>query len=143
MKQYEIVKIGDRHEINGEFFSQDVIEIYPLDCFHFSADMANQIYIYIRSVDLYLKGAFPILEFEDGDYIQCVAVMGIIDDDEGKPQVVLTVDSEPVRLADAICKEAYYAPRSKVEQWSRLMDIVENNDLLEKVVDFVNLELED
>ena len=143
MKQYEIVKIGDRHEINGEFFSQDVIEIYPLDCFHFSADMANQIYIYIRSVDLYLKGAFPILEFEDGDYIQCVAVMGIIDDDEGKPQVVLTVDSEPVRRADAICKEAYYAPRSKVEQWSRLMDIVENNDLLEKVVDFVNLELED
>lgn len=143
MKQYEIVKIGDRHEINGEFFSQDVIEIYPLDSFHFSADVADEIYRYIKGVDLYLKGAFPILEFEDGDYIQCVAVMGIIDDADGNPRVVLTCDSEPVKLADTICKEAYYEPRSRVEQWSRLMQIVESNDLLEKVVDFVNLELED
>lgn len=143
MKHYEIVKVGDRHEINGEFFSQDVIEIYPLDDFVFGAEMADEIYRYIKGVDIGLKGAFPILEFEDGDYLRCIAVMGIIDDDKDDPQVILTMAKNAVAIADAICQEAYYEPRSKVEQWSRLMEIVEHNDLLESVVDFVDLELAD
>lgn len=142
MNEYVIVKIGDRHEINGEFFSQDVIEIYPLDDFTFCRDMANEVYRYIKGVDIDLKGAFPILEFLDGVYLGCVAVMGIIDNEDGTPKVVLTCDPEPVKLADAYCRDAYEEPRSKVEQWSRLMEICETNDLLERVVDFVNLELE-
>ena len=138
MKQYEIVKIGERHEIQGEFFSQDVIEIYPLDDFAFSGDMAEEILTYIKSVDPDLEGAFPILEFEDGDYIRCVGVMGIIGDD-----VVLTTRYEPVNLADNICKEVYYNEQSKVMQWSKLMRIVEDNDLFERIVDFVDCELVD
>lgn len=138
MKNYEIVKIGDRHEINGEFFSQDVIEIYPLDDFRFTADMANEIYIYIKGVDPDLTGAFPILEFEDGDYIGCVAVMGIVDDN-----IVLSINDEVRIFADAYCRDCYYGEMSKVAQWSRLMQIVEDNDLLEKVVDFVDMRLAD
>ena len=142
MTEYEIVKIGNRHEINGEFFSQDVIEIYPLDRFVFSADMADEIYRYIKGVDETLEGAFPIIEFEDGEYMRCVAVLGIVDNG-GKPRVVLTDNPESRALADAYCRDCYYEKRSKVEQWSRLMEICERHDLLESVVDFVDLELSD
>ena len=143
MKNYEIVKIGDRHEINGEFFSQDVIEIYPLDDFRFTADMANEIYMYIKGVDPDLTGAFPILEFEDGDYLGCAAIMGIIEDGKHETSIVLSVSDEDRKIVDNICRLAYYEPKSKVEQWSRLMQIVEDNDLLGKVIDYVNLELDD
>ena len=142
MRQYEVVKIGDRHEIDGEFFSQDVIEIYPLDSFRFDSDMAEEIYTYIKGVDEDLTGAFPILEFEDGDYIRCVAVLGIIGKkNDFKQDVMLSIDPEVTRIADDYCKDCYYSDVSNVAQWSRLMQICEDNHLLEKVVDFVNMEL--
>lgn len=141
MKQYEIVKIGKRHEINGEVFAQDVVELYPLDNFVFGEDASWEIYRYIRGIDENLRGVFPILEFEDGDYIGCVAVMEITDDDE--PSVILSIDQTAKGIADAVCRDAYYEPMSKVEQWAKLMQIVEDNDMLGKVIDFVGMQLSD
>ena len=143
MIEYEIVKLGGRHEINGEFFSQDVIEIHPLDKFSFNADMANEIYRCIKSVDNDLKGAFPILVFEDGDYLGCVGVLGIVDDENGEEQVILSVDMDVCETANEFCRDCYYCEKSKVVQWSRLMQIVEDNDLLTRVIDFVDMQLEE
>ena len=143
MKTYEIVKIGSRHTICEEFFSQDVIEIFPLDSFVFSAETANELYRYIKGVSPELTGVFPILEFEDGDYLGCAAIMGIIEDGKHETSIALSVSDEDRKIVDNICRLAYYEPKSKVEQWSRLMQIVEDNDLLGKVIDYVNLELDD
>lgn len=141
MKQYEVVKIGSRHSINGEFFSQDVIEIYPLDDFVFIKETADELYKYIKSVDPKLNGVFPILEFEDGDYIGCVAVMAIVEKEGKEPQLILSVDLDTRNIADEYCRDRYYNPKTKVEQWSRLMQIADHNDLFEKIVDYVDVEL--
>ena len=50
MREYEVVKIGNRHAIKGELFSQDIIEIYPLDEFKYNQFFADQIYTFINLI---------------------------------------------------------------------------------------------
>lgn len=138
MKDYLIVKIGDRHSIGCEFFSQDVIELYPLDEFVYSEDSASEYYEYIKGINPDLEGAFPILEFEDGVYLGCVGVLAIVGDD-----IALTIDDEPREIADAFCRDCYEYEKSSAVQWARLIQIVEENniDLLGNIIDFVDEEL--
>ena len=44
-------------------------------------------------------------------------------------------------IADEYCKDAFYHGLSKVQQWSKLMEIAEDNDLLSEMVDFVDLKI--
>jgi len=142
MREYEVVKIGNRHTIKGELFSQDIIEIYPLDDFRYNQFFADQIYTFIKGVDEDLTGAFPILAFDDGEYSGCVAVLAIVEKEDGEGETVVLSVGEKVRsIADEYCKDAFYGGLSKVEQWSKLMDIAEKNDLLGEVVDFVDLKI--
>lgn len=142
MREFEIVKIGNRHTIKGELFSQDIIEIYPLDDFRYNQFFADQIYTFIKGVDEDLTGAFPILAFDDGEYSGCVAVFAIVEKvDEDGETVILSVGEKARRIADEYCKDAFYRSKSKVEQWSELMDIAERNDLLSEMVDFVDLKI--
>lgn len=142
MREYEVVKIGNRHSINGELFSQDIIEIYPLDEFKYNQFFADQIYTFIKGVDEELTGAFPILAFDDGEYSGCVAVLAIVEkEDEDGETVVLSVGERARKIADEYCKDAFYRGMSDVEQWSKLMDIAEKNDLLSEMVDFVDLQI--
>lgn len=142
MREYEIVKIGNRHSIKGELFSQDIIEIYPLDEFKYNQFFADQIYTFIKGVDEDLSGAFPIIAFDDGEYAGCVAVFAIMEKvDEDGETVILSVGEKARKIADEYCKDAFYRGKSKVEQWSELMDIAEKNDLLSEMVDFVDLKI--
>ena len=61
--------------------------------------------------------------------------------DEDGETVVLSVGEKARRIADEYCKDAFYRGKSKVEQWSKLMDIAEQNDLLSEMVDFVDLKI--
>ena len=142
MREYEVVKIGNRHSINGELFSQDIIEIYPLDDFRYNQFFADSIYTYIKGVDEDLSGAFPILAFDDGEYSGCVAVLAIVEkEDEDGETVVLSVGERARKIADEYCKDAFYRGMSDVEQWSKLMDVAEKHDLLSEMVDFVDLQI--
>ena len=142
MREYEVVKIGARHTINGELFSQDIIEIYPLDDFKYNQFFADSIYTYIKGVDEDLTGAFPILAFDDGEYSGCVAVLAIVEkEDEEGETVVLSVNPKARMIADEYCKDAFYHGLSKVQQWSKLMDVAEKHDLLSEMVDFVDLQI--
>lgn len=142
MREYEIVKIGNRHSIKGELFSQDIIEIYPLDEFKYNQFFADQIYTFIKGVDEDLSGAFPILAFDDGEYSGCVAVLAIVErEDEDGETVVLSVGEKARKIADEYCKDAFYRGMSDVEQWSKLMDVAEKHDLLSEMVDFVDLQI--
>ena len=140
MKDYLIVKNGDRHSIGCEFFSQDIIELYPLDEFVYDECSAIEYYTYIKGIADGLEGAFPICEFEDGVYLGVVGVLAIMDD-----EVTLTIADEPREIADAICRDCYEYEKPKAVQWARLMQIVEENDndneLFEKIVDFVDNEI--
>lgn len=138
MTEYEIVKIGKTHVLGDEFVSQDVIEIYPLDTFEYSWDFAVQMYNFIKGVDERLIGAFPICKFDDEQYAGVVAVLGIIKDENGKDSVGLSIDKECLDLADSYCNLAYNNEDTEVQTWARLMQIVDECEILTDVVDFVN-----
>lgn len=140
MRDYEIVKIGNIHKIGNEVFSKDVIEIYPLDEFHFNAGFADELYIYIKGVDEEFTGAFPILAFDDGIYSECVGVLAIVPKENGE-EIVLSVSPEPREIAHKFCKDAYFNDKSDVEKWSKIMRIVDDYDLLNEVIDFVDLQI--
>lgn len=137
MTEYEIVKIGKTHFLGEDYISQDVIEIYPLDTFKYNWDFAVEIYNYIQGVDNRLTGAFPICKFVDGVYNGVVGVLGILRDSNGKDTVGLSIDKESLELADSYCSAAY-SDNNEVQTWAKLMQVVDDCDILNEVVDFVH-----
>ena len=138
MIEYEIVKIGKTHYLGDEIISQDVMEIYPLDVFFFTWDYAIELYKYIKGVDNRLTGAFPICKFDDGVYIGVVGVLGIQTDAKGKETVGISIDPECLQIADYYCSIAYNNEDSKVQNWAKVMSIVDECDIFDDVVDFIN-----